>query len=54
MQLIEVDVGPILPFTVGFFPEDILSDDDDKNYEQEAGDGAQSHNGVVLVICCFT
>lgn len=52
--LIVVDVGAILPFTAGSFPEDLLSDDDHKNHEQEASDGAQPHNGVMSVICCFT
>lgn len=44
----------ISPFAVLFSSKDPLSDESNKNYQEEPGDGAQPHKGVLMVICLCT
>lgn len=44
----------ISPFAVLFSSKDLLSDESNKNYQEEPSDGAQPHKGVMLVLCFCT
>lgn len=47
---LELMILPLVPF----FQEDFLGDENNKNHEQKSSDGAQPHEGVMLVIHLFT